>query len=77
MLFVSVTDLDQARQMSAVVRELGQVSRSLAAHCLTVELALERRDWYAVHEAADVASSLSARFIELRRGLLVIGVKHF
>jgi hypothetical protein len=74
---VTVSDLEHLRKTSEISRELGRVSRALAQHCLTVELALERRDWVALHEAADVACSLSARFIELRRGLLVIGVRGF
>lgn len=71
----TVSDIAKAREISEMVRELGSVSRALASNCLTVELALERRDWESVHEAAEVVLALGVRFAELRRGLLVQGVR--
>jgi predicted translin family RNA/ssDNA-binding protein len=68
-----VADLARAREISSVTRELTSISRELATNCLTVELALARKDWYTVHEAAEVVKALSARFRELHRGLLVKG----
>jgi hypothetical protein len=70
-----VVDIARAREVSDLARELGKTCRALSHNAMTVELALERRDWDTVHEAAEVIVTLTARFIELRRGLLVAGVR--
>jgi hypothetical protein len=67
-----VTSLAVAR----IAREMETVARGLATYCLHIELAAARRDWPAVHDAAEVVESLVARLTELRRGLLVLGATH-
>lgn len=66
-------DLDHHRERVELARELEGVSRSLITHFMTVELALQRRDWRAVHEASETVYELMERFGQLRRGLLVLG----
>ena len=72
---MSITvDLATHREAKELVREFEKVSRQLATYSLTAELAAARRDWVAVHDAAEVVKSLSARFAELRTTLLIKGV---
>jgi hypothetical protein len=69
----TITDLHRARRICDLSRQLELVARQLAEHCLTVELALVRRDWETVHETADTVGELSVRFKTLRRQILAVG----
>lgn len=72
---MSVVDLDHRREVAEMTRELASVSRDLMTQCMTVELAIARKDWRTMHDSAEAVKLLDVRFRELHRGLLVKGIR--
>jgi hypothetical protein len=71
----AVVDLAKGRQVQGLCRELARVSRKLAELCLTVDLALDRHDIDTTLDSAEEVLALAETFKQLRRQLLVVGIR--
>jgi hypothetical protein len=57
---IEVTELDSRRRAKELARKKEEVSRALASWSLTAELAVVRKDWLALHDAAEALNRLAA-----------------